>query len=257
MDSAATISLGIDAAVACGADAAQLRAVVDQATATAHDDRSRFRLAIVYPALVAGLAIVGMLWTIPTNHRLIMGLEDSFLEPPIPPEHVAWSSITSADLGLAALGLLAGGGLAAWTLRRGCRDDRHAATAARCDLLAELAGCDCPPAARGRIADEILAGLDDAAPSTPPLVFLAESQADIDQRAALLRTTASFYRSLAERRRRRMQRLVPIVGSLFAGIAVLGYGLALFRPMARLLDTLAVAHHQIGEPAPIVPEGQP
>ena len=54
-----------------------------------------------------------------------------------------------------------------------------------------------------------------------------------------------------------MQRLVPIVGSLFAGIAVLGYGLALFRPMARLFDTLAVAHHPIVEPAPIVPEGQP
>ena len=255
--------------MACGADAAQLRAVVDQATATAHDDRARFRLTLVYPALVAALAIVGMLWTIQTNDRLILEVEDSFLEPPIPPEHMVWSSITPADVGLAALGLLAAGGLAAWTIRLGRRDDRQAAAAARCDLLAELAGCDCPPATRGRIADEIVAGLDAAAHPTPPLVSLAESQADLDQRAALLRTTASFYRSLAERRRRRMQRLAPIVGSLFAGIAVLGYGLALFRPMVCLFNTLAVAHHPIGVPAsigvpatigvpaPIVPEGRP
>jgi len=39
---------------------------------------------------------------------------------------------------------------------------------------------------------------------------------------------------------------VPIVGSLIAGIAVLCYGLALFRPLASLFESLALAHTPIG-----------
>ncbi|MEI7862712.1 MAG: hypothetical protein WCJ21_08775 [Planctomycetota bacterium] len=43
-----------------------------------------------------------------------------------------------------------------------------------------------------------------------------------------------------------MRRLVPIVGSLIAGIAVLCYGLALFRPLTSLFESLAFAHTPIG-----------
>ena len=258
MDSSSTIRRGIDEAVACGADAAGLQAVVEEATATARDDRARFRLALVYQALVAGLAIVGMLWTIQTNDRLIWGIEDSFLEPPIPPEHTIWSRITPTDLALAALGLLDAGGLSAWIVRLGHHDNGYATAGARCDLLAELAGCDCPPPNRDRIVHQIVAGFDPtAADAPPPLVAFAESRPDMDQLASLLRTTGAFYHSLADHRRRRMRRLVPIVGSLIAGIAVLGYGLALFHPLARLFDSLAVAHDPIGYHAPIGREERP
>ena len=45
--------------------------------------------------------------------------------------------------------------------------------------------------------------------------------------------------SLDERRRRRTRGLVPVVGCLIAGVAVLLYGVSLFRPMAGFADFLA------------------
>jgi len=252
MDELSTGARGLAEAAACGADGAAIEGLIEEARAASRDDRAHFRLSLLYPAFVCGLALLGILWTTLVNDRLMQGVDDSFLEPPIPVPHFLPFGLSLLDVALAAAALLAAAGLALWMSRLGRQSGRNAAAAAQCDVLAELTSCACPPATSDRLSREIVADLDPTlAAATPALVSFAQAPADIDERAALLRATAGFYRSLDTRHRRSVRRLVPIVGSLIAGIAVLCYGLALFRPLTSLFESLAFAH------APIGSRGQP
>ena len=230
-----------------GGDEAPLRAVVDEAAATVRDDRAQFRLALVYPVVIGLLAILGTLWTTSTNVWLIRNLEGSFQEPPITAAAGEWPRITPGQGMLMAGGIAIAVALAAWIARVGRSLGSHVGQAARCDVLAQLAGSDLVPADRDRMASELMQGIDPPLHTNGgPLVALVESEPDIDRRAATLRATAAFYRGLDDRQRRRARRLVPIVGCLIAGLAVLLYGVALFRPMTRLFESLAEVHEPIG-----------
>ena len=247
MDELSTGARGLAEATACGADGEVLQGVIEEARAASRDDRAHFRLALLYPASVCGLALLGILWTTLVNDRLMQGVEDSFLAPPIPAPHLLPFGLGPLDVAFAVAALLAAAALTLWILRLGRQSGRNAAAAAQCDVLAELTSCACPLATSDRLSRGIVADLDPTlASATPPLVSFAQSPADIDERAALLRATAGFYRSLDDRHRRSVRRLVPIVGSLIAGIAVLCYGLALFRPLTSLFESLAFAHTPIG-----------
>jgi hypothetical protein len=228
-------------------DEVLLRAVVDEAAATVRDDRTRFRLALVYPVVIGLLAMLGTLWTTATNDRLISNLEGSFQEPPITAAAGEWPRCTPGQGLLMAGGIAVAVALAAWIARLGRSVGGHAGQAARCDVLAQLAGSDLVPADRDRIATELMQGIEPPLHTAGgPLVALVESEPDIDRRAATLRATAAFYRGLDDRQRRRARRLVPVVGCLIAGLAVLLYGVALFRPMTRLFGSLAEVHEPIG-----------
>lgn len=230
-----------------GSDEALLRAVVDEAAATVRDDRVRFRLALVYPIVIVLLAILGTLWTTTTNDWLIRNLAGSFQEPPITAAAGEWPRITPDQGMLMAGGIGVAVALAAWIVGLGRSVGSHAGQAARCDVLAELAGKNVVPADRDRLASELMQGIDPPLHTAGgPLVALVESEPDIDRRTATLRATAAFYRGLDDRQRRRARRLVPIVGCLIAGLAVLLYGVALFRPMTRLFESLAEVHEPIG-----------
>ena len=230
-----------------GGDEALLRVVVDEAVATVRDDRSRFRLMLVYPVVIGMLASGGTLWTTATNDWLIRNLEGSFHEPPITAAAGEWPRITLGQGMLIAGGIAVAAALAAWIVGLGRSVGCHAGQAARCDVLAELAGSDVVQADRDRLASELMQGIDPPRHTAGgPLIALVESEPDIDRRAATLRATAAFYRGLDDRQRRRARRLVPIIGCLIAGLAVLLYGVALFRPMTRLFESLAEVHEPIG-----------
>lgn len=214
-------------------------AVSSRAIAAARDDKLRLRFALGYPLLVCGLAVAGTLWVSLDTDPLIRDVEDSFREPPAPAFRPAWSGLGPLEATVLAGGALAAIGLTAWILRLRRGSAGLLTSAARCDVLADLVGSACPADERGRLAGEIVAAVAPTTAATPPLVAFAESQPDVDARAELLRATAAFYRGLDVRRRRRLGRIVPVVGSLVAGIAVLAYGLALFRPLAGLLESLA------------------
>jgi hypothetical protein len=244
---------GIEEAAGLGADAGFLREVVEQALTTAQADRARFWLAIVYPAAVSCLAILGMVWTTATNDRLIRDLDVSFREPPTPAVQTGWSPMLPAAAVLAGVGIALAGVLAAWMMRLGRSVGCHASKIVRSEVLGELEATAASPADRKRLVTEILRSIGSVVPITEsdsPLIEAAEHEADIDQRATNLRATAGFYRSLDARARRKAGRLVPIVGSLIAGLAVLFYGVALFGPMAGLFESLAVAHDPIGGATP-------
>jgi hypothetical protein len=240
---------GIEEAASRGADAGLIHGVLDQAAATARDDRLRLRLALVYPVVIAALAILGTLWTTATNDRLIRDLEESFREPPISAASTWWPIVSPTVSVLGGVGIVAAGLITAWIVRLGRSVGCHAGQAVQCEVLAELAPTDVAAEDRKRLATEIVGSLlplDAVADSWSPLVVVAEQEVDIDRRAANLRATASFYRALDARERRKASRLVPIAGSLIAGIAVLSYGVALFHPLAGLFDSLAAAHEPIG-----------
>jgi hypothetical protein len=236
----------IAAATDRGADGQALLGVLDEAAATLRDDRGRFRIAVIYPTAVFMLALVGLVWSALANGPVIRGVEDSFLEPPPAAPPSPWPTLGPVELAIAGVGGLTVVALVAWLVRESRRDTSHLATAVQCDLLAELSACEGSTATKHRLVASLLAALGLAdCPSSAGLVASAESPADIDARAGGLRAVAMFERSLDERRRRRMRGFVPIVGCLIAGVAVLLYGVSVFRPMASFLDFLAAPHGMI------------
>jgi len=237
----------IAAAVDRGADGPALLGVLDEAAATLRDDRLRLRLAVVYPAAVFVLALVGLVWSTLTNGPLIRGVEDSFLEPPPGAPPSPWPSLGPVECAIAGAGGVAVAAFVAWLVRESRRDTGHLAAALRCDVLAELSACDGSIATKHRIAADLLAAIGLAErPAAAALVASAESPADDDVRAVQLWAVAMFERSLDERRRRRTRGLVPVVGCLIAGVAVLLYGVSLFRPMAGFVDFIAAPRGMIG-----------
>jgi len=230
----------IDEATALGADGPALAAVLDDAAATLADDRWRLRLAIAYPLIVAVLALIGVIWITLTDGWLIRATEATFHDPPSAAPVSPWPPIGPAEVAIAATGMLAMVAAVAWLVRLSRRDPDHFAAAVRCDLLAELSSCDCSTSERHRLANELLAGIGLASPSAArPLAALVEREADADHRASHLWAVAMFERGLDDRRRRRVRRLVPVIGCLIAGVAVLLYGVSLFRPMVRLFETIS------------------
>lgn len=228
----------------------RLRAILDEASGVARDDRARFRLALIYPAVVSVLAIVGTFWTTVTSDRLIGALEEAFRRPPIPAMPQAWPSITIGDVAFLIAGLAMAAGLTAWITHLGRKVGSYAGRAVRCDVLAELAEHargDIAAADRDRLATDVVRAIEPPVDTaTSPLVTFAENHGDVDQRVATLRAAAGFYRGLDARQRATTLRLVPLVGRLIAGMAVLLYATALFRPMVGLLDGLAAPRDVIG-----------
>ena len=237
----------IAAATDRGADGQALLGVLSEAAATLRDDRLRIRLAVVYPAAVFVLALAGLVWSTLANGPLIRGVEDSFLEPPPAAPPSLWPTLGPIDLAIAGVGGLALASLVAWLVRESRRDTGHLAAAVQCDLLAELSACAGGTDEKHRLVASLLSALGLAErPAAAGLVASAESPADDDARAAQLWAVAMFERSLDERRRRRMRGLVPVVGCLIAGVAVLLYGVGVFRPMASFFDFLATPHDMLG-----------
>jgi len=240
----------IDEANALGADGHALEAVLDEAATTLAGDRWRMRLTIAYPAIIVMLALSGLIWVTLTDGRLIRELEATFHDPPRAAPVSPWPTMGPVEMTIAVTGTLTIAALAAWLARLARRDPDHFAAAVRCDLLAELTSCDCPATVRHRLANDLLAGVGLASPSTArPLGALVEREADVDARASHLWAVAMFERGLDDRRRRWVRRLAPVLGCLIAGVAVLLYGVALFRPMARLFET-------IGKPQTMLPQGR-
>lgn len=227
-------------AAALGADAERLRALVAEVAERRRDDRLRLRQALVYPVLVAVLAILGTAWVTARDGPLIHDVEDAFRDPPLPTPRSAWPQVGAAGAAVAATGVLAAAGLAAWLVALVRRDARAGSLATRCDVLAELSGSDCPGPVADRLARALVAEVDPDDGPLPPLAAHAVARDDVDGRAVLLRSTAAFYRGLDARRRRAVRRSVPTAACCVAGLAVLLYGLALFQPLAGLVDTLAV-----------------
>lgn len=235
-----TSERAIAEAAALGADVTRLRAAVAEATDVMRDDRLWLRQALVYPAFVAMLAVLGTAWIAASAAPRMYDVEDAFRDPPVATPESTWPRLDGSGATVAAAGVMLGIGLAVWIVRLVRHDAGSRAIAARCDVLAELVAGDCPADTGDRLTGEIMSDIVPAAPALPPLAAHALARVDSAGRAGLLRSTAAFYRGLDERRRRTLRLMVPTTACCVAGIAVMLYGLALFRPLVGLVDTLSV-----------------
>lgn len=249
MENVTPAEQAIAEAAALGADAARLRGLVAEATRARHGDRAWLRQALVYPALVLALALAGTAWITVRDGALFHDVEDAFREPPIPTPQPAWPRLGSGGVVVASLVAFGAAGLLAWLAWQGRRDADAGIVASRCDVLAELAKGGCTRDTGETLARAIVA---DAAPAAwPPLVMHAMARDDGGERTSLLRSTAAFYRGLERRRRRTLERVLPAAACCVAGLAVMLYGLALFRPLTGLVDTLAIPRDRgVGEHGP-------
>jgi hypothetical protein len=96
---------------------------------------------------------------------------------------------------------------------------------------------------KGSRRDEILDDLKGvtgglSAPAFPPLATVVKKH-PTPGRGAALASVAGFYRDTSDALLERRIKMLPVVGSIVAGVAVLLYGIALFTPLARLFDTIA------------------
>lgn len=245
MENVTPAEQAIAEAVSLGADAVRLRAIVAEAAEARRADRAWLRWALAYPAVVLVLALVGTAWITVRDGALIHDVEDAFREPPIPTPQPAWPTVGSGDVAVASLAALGAAGLVAWLVRQGRRDAAAGIVAFHCDVLAELATGGCTRNTGETLARAIVADAGPVAAGCPPLVTHAIARDDSDGRVSLLRSTAAFYRGLEQRRRRTLEHVVPAAACCVAGLAVMLYGLALFRPLAGLVDTLAVPSDRV------------
>lgn len=245
MENVTPVEQAIAEAASLGADAMRLRAIVTEAAEARRGDRAWLRRALVYPAIVLVLALVGTVWITVRDGALIHDVEDAFREPPIPTPQPAWPRFGSGDVAVASLAALGAAGLLAWLVWQGRRDAAAGVVASRCDVLAELAAGGCTRDTGATLARAIVTDAAPVSAGWPPLVMHAIAHDDSDRRVSLLRSTAAFYRGLEQRRRHTLERVVPAAACCVAGLVVMLYGLALFRPLAGLVDTLAVPSDRV------------
>ena len=107
-----------------------------------------------------------------------------------------------------------------------------------------MASADLPASERQAIIRALLAGWC----PTVPTGFATEGgllehalKAPSPEQAVAIERTASFHRRVVTQLESQPSPLIPVAGSLVAGIAVLLYGIALMRPLAQLFETLASA----------------
>jgi len=131
---------------------------------------------------VTALAIVGTVWISLRNGPRIGGVENAFRTPPLAAPPAVWPTPGVPGAMLLAAALLTVVVLLA-RLRPAGRRGSHLATAAWCDLLAELAMTDRPATDRRRLAAKLLDPLGlTPRPSARGLIEAAESLGDVDAR---------------------------------------------------------------------------
>ena len=207
------------------------------------EERLQTRTALAYPALVCGLAALGIWWLGSSGFP-----HEGLIVSPAGP--AAADQMIPTGRFLRSIGWPAAGGCAAvvvatvawwWAARNRPRQSgRHEALACAARAAATVAGL--PADEEERLVGEVCGGATHGRATSraaPPLAALARSLTDPLERAEALRATADFYWLLDERRRRRRQWLLPIGGILAAGFVVLLYCVAMVGPLADFMIAIA------------------
>lgn len=213
-----------------GAGLAVAEILVDATRDMVADERA-WRISVVYPVAVSVAAAAGMGY-------FTVGLAPAVasvgsLSPVDAGDDLASgravgpaTSLIAAVVAAAAAGLLAGIVLQAVRRVRGDSRRRIRAGIAASGVMESLGAAGC----RASAQREILAAVADGfgVPATVDHTFPLEGG-----------RLAAFGHRVAEAGRRRDRRLVPVLGSLVAGLAVLAYAVALVRPITMMLERVS------------------
>lgn len=229
---------------AAGGAPTQLLTALGRAFGIQRSHRSSLRLVLTSTVAISSLAVIGTLFLTAFNRPLIdqqQLLHTGRSQPPAPFLTAAFGGVPVVA-GLAVVLLLAGFCLVAaiigarrqldWSLARWLASEAHEA----------LRPTDLPDNDRRAIVRELLAGWCQMPPGsaldTTGLLGMALATQRPQQASALTRAVC-FHRRQGDRLETDQNRLLPMLGSLVTGLAVLLYGIALMQPLAGLFETLA------------------
>lgn len=231
---------GIMRLAAAGADVRQLLGFLERMAALDRRRRWDSRMAISYPVGICLCAAIGIgvlaFVQDPSLNSLAEPIQMAMPEPEVAPtpvfDAVAW------PVGIAAVVVAAV--LAMWraTRQRQFEMSRRWAAVA-CELDAISSACQLSGEKRESILLDLqpVTGVATARP-LPPLARFAQQHPSGPQSAGL-RELASFYHETTDAVSQRRVRLLPVIGAMIAGVAVLLYGIALFVPLTRLFESMA------------------
>lgn len=232
---------GIMRLALAGADVRRLLGVLGQIVAIDRRTRRETMLSLWYPVGICLMSVVGItalaLFIEPSLNALAEPI--AVAEPaPSPTPRPVWNAVAPPAF-VAALVML--GCVVLWWSRSGQRAKAARRRAAViCELQAMFAELGIGPERQQVIIEDlaVVEGSATAGPVEPPLAA-AVQRLPAGHQAAALRDVAYLYRQTIEQAGNTRRELVPVVGSLVAGCAVLLYGIALFVPLAQFFSRLA------------------
>lgn len=204
-------------------------------------DRDWGRLDLVYPAVVACLAAAGTVLIALLLGPVFMATEEAIVGPTgrirfdsrVVREAIGWPILIGLTV-VAIVGTL----VLADRDRRWSRRRRSAALA--CGTREALASAGCDRASEEPIVADAIADVGESGgPVAPPLAAWAAGVPAADERIAALRVAARYYRSVERRASHRARHWPALVGSLVAGLFVLVYGIAFFKPLSDMMVSIS------------------
>ena len=231
---------GIMRLAAAGGDVRTLLGFLERMVALDRKRRWEGVLAVVYPAGVVLCAVVGIVVLAIVQDPLLTTLAEP-IQVAVPQQVQAATPVWDAVAGPAGFAAAIVAGLAVvWAAgfqRRLAASRRWAAVACELQGICDEIGL------AAKQSEAILDDLRSITPASsrasafPPLAAYVRKQPWAGQRA--FAPLAAFYRETSDAVAERRVQLLPVVGAMVAGLAVLVYGIALFVPLTRLFTTLA------------------
>ena len=231
---------GVMRLAAAGGDARELLGFLERMVSLDRRQRWDGVLAACYPIGVSCCAVVGIAVLAVVQDPLINSLAEP-IQVAVPAAEPAptpvWDAVVlPAGIAVASLAAIVVIWATQWQ-RRAEASRRRAAVA--CELASICEGIGLEGSRRDEILDDLKGVTGDLlAPAFPPLAAVVDKQ-PTPGRGAALASVAGFYRDTSDALLERRIKMLPVVGSMVAGVAVLLYGIALFTPLARLFDTIA------------------
>jgi hypothetical protein len=231
---------GIMRLAAAGGDARQLLGFLERIVLLDRRHRWESVLAACYPIGISLCAVAGIAVLSVVQDPLLNSLAEPIqlavpTAEPVPTP--VWDAV-ALPAGIAAASLAAVAVIWGSQRQRRAEASRRKAAVA-CELESICEGMGLEGSRREEILDDlkgVTGGI--SAPVFPPLATVLKKQPAADRGAALA-SVAGFYRDTSDALLERRVKMLPVVGSIVAGVAVLLYGVALFTPLARLFDTIA------------------
>jgi hypothetical protein len=231
---------GVMRLAAAGGNARELLGFLERIVALDRRQRWDGVLAACYPIGVCLSAAAGIVVLAVVQDPLINSLAEP-IQVATPASEPAptpvWDAVAvPAGIAVALLSAVA----VIWASQRQRRIEasRRRASVA-CEIESICDGIGLKGSRRDEILDDlkgVTGGL--SAPAFPPLATVVKKH-PTPGRGAALASVAGFYRDTSDALLERRIKMLPVVGSIVAGVAVLLYGIALFTPLARLFDTIA------------------
>lgn len=198
------------------------------------------KVSMMYPLVISAAASFGIIVLVLNNAPLLVALEPPLeMSKGLSPNttNPVFDSVLVPSVIAGSILLLAGGFFRLVDLRRTIRRDRDAMFFCRC--CAVLDSLDLPDTERVEIWNELVHKGSETCDKPPqPLVQQILRMPQLS-RSTCMSYGSGWYRQKFLSGLDRRKKIVPVAGSVVAGVAVLLYGISLIQPLVELFTAIA------------------